>query len=64
MVIIWLNFDLFVLIFEQFWGRFFYEEIINTIAVWKSFENIKVGLGEKMHKFDSFFYKNWLQFIW
>ena len=43
---------------SNFGGDFFYEEIINIIAVREIFDNVKVDLGEKMHQFDSFFYKN------
>ena len=42
---------------SNFWGDFFNEESINIIAVWESFNNVKIGLGEKMHQFDSFFNK-------
>ena len=44
--------------FEQFLGQFFNGEIKNMIVVRESFDSVKIGLGEKMHQFDSFFYKN------
>ena len=43
--------------FEQFGGQFFNEEILNIIVVRQALQ-CEDCFREKMHQFDSFFYKN------